>query len=452
LLHCKSANSDLYNYLYSYSLITKAARILTNNNYASAIFNRRMAICIFTGFSSGLPFFVIIQLLQVWLRDNGVGRTEIGLLSLVGIPYVLKFLWAPLMDRYMPLTLGRRRSWMLISQIGCLLTIGLFSLFDPAQTLQSLDSLRSLVAIGCLAMVLAFFSASQDIVLDAYRREILPDIELGWGNSIHVFTYRLAGLIPGSLALILADILPWAIVFWVVAVFMLAGIIMTLCVKEPEAQPGAPKTLREAVLEPFHEFFSRKDLRAALLILAFMFLYKIGDSMATSMSSVFYLDLGFTKSQIGFVAKHAALWPSIIGGLLGGVLMIRIGINRALWVFGVVQLVSILGFAMLASVGASVVWLAVVVAFEYLGVGLGTAAFTAFIARETDRRYAATQLALFTALTALPRTIVSATTGAIVDNVGWLQFFILCALIAIPGMLLLFKVAPWNSEQKTTSI
>ncbi|MBL4827234.1 MAG: AmpG family muropeptide MFS transporter [Spongiibacteraceae bacterium] len=398
-----------------------------------------MIICIFTGFSSGLPFFVTIQLLQVWLRDNGIGRAEIGLLSLVGIPYVLKFLWAPLMDRYVPPLFGRRRGWMLLMQLACLGSIALLGSIDPTQ---------SLYAVAYVALALSFFSASQDIVLDAYRREILPDRELGLGNSIHVQAYRIAGLIPGSLALILADFMPWVTVFWVVAGFMLVGVLMTVCVKEPELLPGAKLTIRQALVEPFKEFFTRKGWRAACWVLAFMFLYKIGDSMATALSSVFYLDLGFSKTQIGIVAKNAALWSSIIGGLLGGLLMIRIGINRALWLFGVVQLLSILGFALLSSVGASLWLLAAVISFEYFGVGLGSAAFIAFIARETDRRYAATQLALLTALTAIPRTFANASTGVIVESVGWTPFFLLCAVIAVPGMILLVKVAPWGSADR----
>ncbi|WP_338043274.1 MFS transporter [Oceanicoccus sagamiensis] len=209
---------------------------------------------------------------------------------------------------------------------------------------------------------------------------------------------------------------------------------------------GTPATLQSAIVDPFKEFFTRKTLTSALLILAFMFFYKVGDSMATALSSVFYLDLGFTKTEIGVVAKNAGLWPMIIGGLLGGVWMIKLGINRALWIFGVVQLISILGFALLAEVGANLWLLAGVITFEYLGVGLGTAAFVAFIARETDKRYAATQFALLTALTALPRTFANAVTGVIVEYTGWTSFFLLCALIAIPGMLLLFKVAPWKAQ------
>jgi len=410
---------------------------LTYSDFKAAVFNKRMLICVFTGFSSGLPFFVVYQLLQVWLRDNDVSRADIGLFALVGVPYTLKFLWSPLMDRYIPPLLGRRRGWMLVTQLACLLMIGSLGLFNPKE---------SLMIIAYMVLILSFFSASQDIVLDAYRREILPDNELGLGNSIHVQAWRIAGLIPGSLALILADSMPWSTVYIIVAMFMLVGLSLCLWADEPELVEGAPKTIKAAVIEPFVEFFSRRGVKHALLILSFMFLYKVGDSMATALSSVFYLDLGFTKSQIGIVAKNAALWPSIIGGLLGGLLMVRIGINKALWIFGVVQVVSIIGFVLLAQIGANIWMLAAVIGFEYLGVGLGTAAFVAFIARETDKRYAATQFALLTALTALPRTFANASVGFVVDTIGWTSFFLFCTAVAIPGMLLLLKVAPWGEQ------
>jgi MFS transporter, PAT family, beta-lactamase induction signal transducer AmpG len=292
----------------------------------------------------------------------------------------------------------------------------------------------------------AFFAATQDIVIDAFRREILFDAELGLGNAVHVNAYRIAGLIPGSLSLILADHLPWDSVFLITALFMLPGILMTLKVTEPELANAAPKTLRQAVVEPFHEFISRAGWRHAALILAFIFLYKLGDSMATALATPFYLDMGFSKSDIGLIAKHAGLWPSVIGGLLGGVWMLKLGINRALWLFGVVQVVSILGFAWLAQVGYDKVLLAAVISFEALGVGLGTTAFVAFIARATHPLYTATQFALFTSLAAVPRTIANAATGYLVESFGWFAFFFLCTVLALPGMLLLMKVAPWNEK------
>lgn len=403
--------------------------------------NRRMVICIFTGFSSGLPLFVLIQLVPAWLREEGVSLTTIGFLALLQMPFAWKFLWAPYLDYWMPPILGRRRGWILISQLVLLVTIGLLGSFQPAQ---------STVLVAGLLLGVAFFSASQDIVLDAYRRELLPDVELGIGNAIHVQAYRVAGLIPGSLSLVLADQLPWNSVFWITAAFMLVGVGMTLTIAESDVEDSPAKSLVEAVVLPIQEYIQRKGWHQLLLVLFFLCLYKLGDSMATALSTVFYLDMGFTKTQIGIVAKNASLWPAIFGGLLGGVLMIRLGINRALWLFGVVQVVSILGFAVLANSAAELWILAAVVAFEYLGVGLGTSAFIAFIARETSRTFAASQFALFTALAALPRIVASAGSGYAADSFGWSNFFLLCALFAIPGMLLLPWVAPWRKDVSPT--
>jgi PAT family beta-lactamase induction signal transducer AmpG len=300
--------------------------------------------------------------------------------------------------------------------------------------------------IIALAGAIAFFSASQDIVLDAYRRELLKDAELGLGNSIHVNAYKIAGLVPGSLSLILADHLPWNIVFIITALFMLPGIAMTLLVSEPELSNGLPKTLKAAVIEPFQEFIHRNGLKSAGLILAFIFLYKLGDSMATALATPFYLDLGFSKTEIGLIAKNAGLWPSVIGGLLGGIWMIKLGINRALWLFGVFQMIAILGFYGLATLGHNLPALAIAISIEALCVGLGTTAFVAFIAHTTNPLYTATQFALFTSLSAIPRTFANATTGYLVEYFGWKTFFIFCFLIALPGMLLLIKVAPWNES------
>ncbi|OUS11245.1 AmpG family muropeptide MFS transporter [Gammaproteobacteria bacterium 53_120_T64] len=403
------------------------------------IFNRRMLICVFTGFASGLPLFILFQLVPAWLRTEGVGLKEIGLFTLIGLPYTWKFFWSPLLERYPLPLLGRRRGWMLLTQVGLLCCIAALPQFDTATQLWPLATLCGFIA---------FLSASQDIVIDAYRRELLPDIELGIGNSIHVNAYRIAGLVPGSLSLILADFLPWDTVFLITAAFMSVAIALTLSIKEPAHPSPAPATLQAAIVEPFREFFQRLGLSQALLVLCFMFLYKLGDNLATALATPFYIDMGFELSEIGIIAKHAALWPMIVGGLLGGLMMIRIGINRALWVFGVVQLLSIFGFALMAHVGEGLWLLALVIGFEYLGVGLGAAAFIAFIARTTSRLHSATQFALFTALTAVPRTVASAGTGYLVEAVGWEQFFYICALLALPGMLLLFKVAPWNGANE----
>jgi len=410
---------------------------MTNSSFREAILNRRMLICVFTGFTSGLPLYLLIQLVPAWLRAEGVGLAEIGFFALIGFPYTWKFIWSPVMDRFTLPFLGHRRGWMLLTQLALMVSIGAMGYIQPA---------LSIWTVAYLAAAVAFFSASQDIVLDAFRRELLPDSELGLGNAIHVQTYRLAGLVPGSLALILSDYLPWHTVFNVVALFMLIGIGMTLVIDEAIADPSPPKTMSEAVIDPFREFLDRKGFQAAALILAFLFFYKLGDSMATALQTPFFIDMGFSRTEIGSVAKFAALVASIFGGLFGGVVMINLGINRALWIFGVVQVVSILGFALLSVVGNNLWMLGAANAFEYLGVGLGTAAFVAFIARTTNPSFAATQFALFTALAAVPRTLANSVTGVIVEQVGWTNFFMLCTALAIPGMLLLFKVAPWNEE------
>ena len=410
---------------------------MENEKIWQTLFTKKMLICVFTGFSSGLPLYILVSLLPAWLRSEGVNLKAIGLFALIGLPFTWKFLWAPFFDRYIP-PLGRRRGWLLISQLLLLVSIPALGLLNPKIDIWT---------IAYLAAIVAFFSASQDIVLDAYRRELLIDAELGIGNAVHVNAYKIAGLIPGSLSLILADHLPWNMVFLITALFMLPSILMTIFVSEPALKSGAPKTLKAAVIEPFKEFMQRNGLVSALTILAFIFLYKLGDSMATALATPFYLDMGFSKTEIGLIAKNAGLWPSVIGGLLGGVWMIKLGINRALWLFGAVQMLAILGFAWLAMVGHSLVWLGVVIGVEALGVGLGTAAFVAYIAQTTHPLYTATQFALFTSLAAVPRTFANAATGYMVESMGWRNFFIFCFMMAIPGMLLLLKIAPWNDRK-----
>ena len=402
-----------------------------------AVLNRRMLICVFTGFSSGLPLYLLFQMVPYWLRTEGVGLAEIGFFALVQFPYTWKFLWAPVMDRYTLPFLGHRRGWILVTQLALLVSIGALGFLRPD---------LSLWAIAYLAAAVAFFSASQDIVLDAYRRELLPDVELGLGNSIHVQAYRLSGLIPGGLGLILADRLPWHMVFIVVALFMIVGIVMTMMIAEAIKDPSPPRSLKESVIEPFREFIGRAGLGSALLVLAFLFFYKLGDNMATALQTPFFHDVGFSGTQIGTIAKFVGTTAAIVGGLVGGLIMIKVSINRALWMFGFVQITSILGFALLSVVGANPWMLAFAMAFEYLGVGLGTAALTAFMAKSTNVAFAATQFALFTALISVPRVLASATTGMIVERTGWTNFFLICTLLAIPGMLLLFKVAPWNDK------
>lgn len=397
--------------------------------------NRRSLICLFIGFSSGLPLFVLLNLLQAWLAKSGLNVKALGLVALVQLPYVFKFVWSPFMDRFQFGQLGRRRGWMLLSQFGLFLAMGSIGILNP-QT--------DLLPIMAVSVLIAFLSASQDIVIDAYRRELLSDTEQGLGNAIHVNAYKVAALVPGSLSLILADLLPWHLVFWLTSAFILPGLVCTLLIKEPEVYGEPPKNLQQAVVLPFQEFIGRAGWQQALLILSFIFLYKLGDSMATALATKFYIDLGFSMTQIGLIAKTTGLWASIAGGLIGGVWMVRLGINRGLWLFGAVQAVAILGFAWLALVGASPLLLGLVIGFEAFGVGLGTTAFIAFIASRTDRRYSATQFALFTSLAAVPRTLINASVGYIVAETGWFMFFLICFVLALPGMLLLPKIAPWN--------
>jgi PAT family beta-lactamase induction signal transducer AmpG len=403
------------------------------------LFNRKMITCIFLGFSSGLPLFVGTHLMPAMLRTEGVDLSTIGLFAILGLPYTWKFVWSPFMDRFSFSFLGRRRGWALITQVILLVCIGMLGQFDPATSMK--------VIVG-LVFTVAFFSASQDIVLDAYRRELLADDELGTGTSVFINAYRLSLLVPGSLGLLLSDHFSWPVVFWVVAAFMLVGIITTLTIREVSDDALAPHSLRQAVIEPFVEFFSRDGIVSGLTILAFLFLYKLGDNLATALATPFYIDMGYTRTEIGSVAKLAGLWAMIAGGVLGGIIMLKISINRALWIFGFVQMFTILPYIWLSQAGHTLTGLFFVVSGEYLGVGLGAIAITAYMARETSKAFTATQFALFSSFIAVPRTLANATTGFIVEAVGWTEFYVICAIVAIPGMLLLLKVAPWRERRE----
>ena len=356
------------------------------------------------------------------------------------IPYTWKFVWAPFIDRYAIFKLGRRKGWIIVSQIALIASIASLGYVDPKQ---------SIMLVATLATIVAFASATQDIVLDAYRREFLPDNELGLGNAIFVNAYRVAGLVPGGISLIMADYFSWTTVFNFTAACLLPCLLLSFFLKEQNCA-HAPRTLKAAIVEPFAEFLNRRGVKAALFIVCFVFLYKIGDSMALALATPFYMDLGYNLTTIGIVAKNVGLWSTVVGGLLGGVFMLKLGINRALWVFGFIQLITILGFVLLARLGAqetpSVWLLSLVLVCEYGGGGLGTAAFVAFLAKETNPAYTATQLALLTSFSAIPRTFCNAITGYLVEGLGWENFFILCTVLAIPGMLLLFKVAPFSQK------
>ncbi|KGQ31355.1 hypothetical protein JP34_10805 [Gallibacterium anatis] len=415
-----------------------------NTSVSKQIFSRNMLICVFTGFSSGLPLYILVSLIPYWLRSEQVDLKTIGLFTLINLPYTWKFLWSPLLDRYALPLLGRRRGWIFLFQLLLLFTLLTFARLTPQQDLTT---------IAALSTIVAFFSATQDIVLDAYRREILSDNELGLGNSIHVNAYRLAGLVPASLSIFLSAYYSWHSIFIITALFMLPGLLATLFIaREPLLKAAPPKTLKQTVIEPFTEFYQRKGAKQLILVLSFMCLYKLGDTMATALLTPFYIDMGYSSLDIALIAKNAGLWPMLIASIVGGILMLKIGINKALWWFGLVQILTILGFAWLAHFGQfqqvghfELFALALVVGGEYIGIGLGTAAFVAFMARETNPLYTATQLALFTSLAALPRTLLGSSAGWLIEQLGYYHFYLLCFVLAIPGMLCLFWVAPYKA-------
>jgi PAT family beta-lactamase induction signal transducer AmpG len=311
------------------------------------------------------------------------------------------------------------------------------------------DPVNNPWVVAFAAFLVTFFSASQDIVVDAYRREDFRDEELGLASSLYINGYRIGMLLASGGGLIMADYIPFSMVYIIMAACLLPCVLTTLLAHEPEINVETPKTMREAVLDPLVEYFSR---RGALWMLAFILLYKMGDTMASAMTTPFYLDIGFSKTEIGAVVKLFGFWATIAGTLTGGVLMLRLGINRALWVFGFLQGISTACFALLARVGHSIPALSAVIAFENLSSGMGTAAYAAFMASITNKRFTATQYALLTSLMGVPRVIASAPTGFLAKNLGWGNFFIACALIAIPGMLLLLKFAPWNAKERVTSL
>ena len=399
-----------------------------------------MLVALVMGFACGLPLLLTMSVLQAWMTDAGVDLTVIGMMALVGLPYTLKFLWAPFLDRFTLPFLGRRRGWMLLAQIALTASIASLGQSDPTQN-------PWLLAFA--AFLVTFFSASQDIVVDAYRREDLSDEELGLGSSLYINGYRVGMLLASGGGLIMADHMDFSMVYLILAGCMLPGLLTTLLAPEPETPAGTPRTMGEAIVAPLVEYFSRKD---ALWILVFILLYKVGDTMASAMTTPFYLDIGFSKSEIGAVVKLFGFWATIAGGLAGGIMMLRLGINRCLWIFGFLQAASTAGFALLANVGYSVPLLSGVIAFENLSSGMGTAAYAAFMASITNKKFTATQYALLTSLMGIPRVLASAPTGFLVKNVGWETFFIACALIAIPGMLLLLKFAPWNSKSVVAAV
>lgn len=407
------------------------------------IFSYKQLYTFFYGISSGLPLLLTLGTLQAWMTDANVDIKKIGLMSSVTLPYSLKMFWAPLIDRYVWPFLGRRRGWIVVFQVCVALAIALIGTLDP---------MNNLMYFAVAAMLLTFFSASQDIVIDSYRREILADNELGLGSSMYIMGYRIGMIMAGAMALKLAhfygpevgQVKVWSYIYYLMAGIMLVFTALSVFAPKESDEIKPPASLKKAIIEPVVEFLTRKE---ALWLLSFILLYKIGDSMASTLTTPFILKMGYTKNQLADIGKIFGMIATIGGGFLGGVIILKWNINRSLWIFGILQAVSTYGFSLLSMAPVETEYLAAVIAFENLASGMGTAAYAAFMAKLTDVRYTATQYALLTSLMALPRTLISAPTGYLAEAVGWNLFFLICTVIAIPGMLLLFKVAPWNEKE-----
>lgn len=398
------------------------------NETMKKIFSRRMLSMLLVGYASGLPLLLIGSTLQAWMTDEGVNLTAVGMVSLLGLPYVFKFLWAPLLDRYTMPFLTRRKGWMVLFQTMLVICIAGLAFSNPKENLE---------AVSAWAFLISFFSASQDVVVDAYRREILPDEELGLGSSLYVTGYRLAMLVSGALALIIAQNTPWKETYLILAAFMAPAILFTIVASPESKHIPIPSNLKAAVFGPLTEFFSRKG---AWIMLLFILLYKVGDSMASNMTTPFILDIGYQKADIGYVAKTFGMLATIVGGIFGGTLMLRMNMKVSLIFFGILQAVSTLGFSILAHLPVSFTNLATVIAFENLASGMGTAAYAAYMASITNKQFTATQYALLSALMGVPRVILSSPTGLMAKSMGWEMFFVFCTLVAVPGMLLLIPV------------
>ncbi len=386
-----------------------------------------MAVMVLLGFSQGLPLPLVAgSTLQAWLTTAGVDLKTIGLFSLVGLPYVLKFLWSPFMDRFVPPWLGRRRGWIVPIQILLLIGIALMALSSPE---------KMPLALAVMALVIAFISASQDIVTDAYRTDVLPNAERGLGSATFILGWRLANLVAGALALILADSIGWRNTYFLMAFFMIIGICGTFLGQEPAEKIIPPKTMEEAIWGPLKDFFSRKS---ALLFILLIILYKLGDAYAASLTTTFLIrGVNFTLIEIGTINKTLSIIATIVGALFGGTLMIKLGLYRSLMIFGILQTVSNLAFMALALIGKNLPAMIAAVAIENVSGGMGTAAFGALIMALCDKRFSATQFALLSSLAALGRVAISPTSGFVVTMTGWPIFFLITTFVGFPGLVIL---------------
>jgi PAT family beta-lactamase induction signal transducer AmpG len=410
-------------------------------DYLQAFASRRIAAITLLGFSSGLPLALTSGTLQAWMTVSGVDIRTIGIFALVGLPYTIKFLWSPLMDRFVPLQfggrignkLGRRRGWILLTQICLIIGITTMAFNSPQHY-----SPYTLWLLGIIALSVASASASQDIVIDAYRTDTLREKERGIGAGVFVSAYRIAMLISGAVALILSEHIGWRNTYLLMAGLMSIGVITTLFAPEPEVKTTPPKSLREAVWGPLKNYFSRKG---AIAILLLIILYKLGDAYAGTLTTAFLIrGVGFSPGEVGAINKGLGLISTIFGAMFGGALMVRLGLFKSLMIFGILQAISNLTFMALALIGKNYGMLIFAVAFENLCGGMGTAAFISLLMTICSQKYSATQYALLSSLAALGRIFVAPSSGFVVVYVGWANFFFITFLTALPGLWLLFKM------------
>jgi PAT family beta-lactamase induction signal transducer AmpG len=402
----------------------------------------KMGALFFLAFASGLPLYFTDKMLQAWMTVEGVKLSTVTAFSLVSLPATFKFLWAPLLDRYVPPFLGRRRGWLLITQLLLIATTAAMALHDPRSGLKML-------AIN--AVLIAFFSASQDIVGDAYRTDVLDEREMGAGASVWVLGYRIAMLVTGAVAFILADRIGWRTTYVAMASLMAVGVAATLLAPEPVLRDRPPQSLYEAVWLPFREFFQRSGVMRGIVVLLFVVLYKLSDYLAIGASTPFLLKIGFSQTEVGAVSGGVGLFATIAGSLVAGAFVARLGINRSLWVVGVLQSLSQLGYYLLARTGKNEPMMFGAVIAENFVYGLVTAVFIAFLMSICSKRFSATQYALLSSLMAFSRVWLVAPAGALAESVGWPTFFLITLLAGIPALLLLPFFAPWNLDAPTVA-
>jgi len=428
------------------SLLNTKANTVASVSERSVYLRYNVIILTALGFSSGLPLALTGSTLQAWLFSEGIDLKTIGLFSLVGLPYSLKILWAPLVDYYVIPLLGRRRGWIFFAQCGlavAIFTLGFLAWLAEKQEHSLHLEPGFLTGIGFITIAIAFLSATQDISIDAYRADILAPEERGAGAATTVLGYRLAMMTSGAFALVLSDHAPWSLVFGFLACTMALCVVATVLSKEPPAPTRLPRNLREAVIFPLRSYFKRHD---ALKILLFIVFFKLGDVLAGAMSTPFLLDLGFSRSDVGLVNKVFGLGSTIVGSLVGGALVAKMGLNRSLWVFAILQAISNFTFVVLAMAGKVYYLLILAVGVENFTGGMGTAGFVAFLMSLCEKEHSATQYAFFSGLMAVTRVIASAPTGALAAKVGWTMYYVLTILGAIPGLVLLSICVPWNDS------